>query len=229
LNHNDQLLEHYWEIDKHSFDHQTEPEIPFAVYGIQVVDVLFRESVDKLIEETIPKANAWLQASKIRSFTSIPLEEKMKLTQFNVFRFETAIPIEKVLASNKMYKKEVKVVKDIEVLVVEDKTLITPAVTQLGKTIGYFTLPLRYNPYLYLQQLLKDSRISYASLKAEIEIKSVLFTAESKQVACSCGKPALVSLINNKALKCPTCLTKSLLINEVNKAKEVKERQLVNA
>jgi len=214
------FLDNYWEIDKHSFDHQMEPDIPCAIYGIQVIDVLFKSSIDHAIPDAIKEANKWLKASRIISITPIQLDEKIKLTHLNVFRFETNMPIEKILSANKKYNKEVKVKKDMEVVIVQDKQLITPAVASYGKTIGYFTLPVRYNPYLYLQTLLKDSRTSYNSLKAEFVIKSVMFTSESKSAVCSCGKPTLISLVNNKALKCPTCLTKSALIVEMNKHKE---------
>jgi len=221
LRQSDVLLENYWQVKNHSFDHQTTPDLPFACSGIQVVDVIFRSEVLKELQDAIAGANAWLRASQIKSIRWIPLQENITLNDMMVYRYETSTPLDFIQVAAKAYRGEVKMLVNTgmqpTVEVITDNSLVAPTAASKGKTFGYFALPIKYNPYLYLQQVLKDRRIPLNQLKANFDVQSVLFARQSNSLACACGKKSLVSLLNNKGLKCPECLIKALTILELKK------------
>ena len=147
LNHSDDLLDLYWKIDSHSFARQSSAELPWASYGIQIVDVVFKERVDEFLPEAIERANKWLRASHINSFSRIPLQEKVKTDDLNLFKFETTLPLELFQVSGKSYHGNIRVLKNALMEDAVDKTLLPPQAFSRGKTQGYFVLPVKYNPF----------------------------------------------------------------------------------
>ena len=213
-NHSDWVLNHYWQIEKHSFDHQTKPELPFAVEGIQVIDAFFRDIDMDEIKKAMALANSWLRGTRFVSASLIPNEEKLQLSDLTVYRFETSLPADLLNVCNSTYKGHVSVLKDISMELIQDKSLIAPTTFQYGgKSVGYFCCPIKYNPYLYLQKVYADRRIPLNALKDTFKVKSILFVRESN-ISCSCGKSTLISLLNQKTLKCRNCLQKSLILLE---------------
>ena len=88
-----------------------------------------------------------------------------------------------------------------------------PAFQQRGKVVGYFSLSFRHNPYLYLQGLLKDKKISLSRLRTEVQIENKLLVRQASSVCALCQKESgLISMLTGKQIKYGLeCLPKALL------------------
>ena len=79
-----------------------------------------------------------------------------------------------------MYKGEIDIMKMDLYEHIEDKTLKAPVlIPKEGKTVGYFTLPSRYNPLIYLSCFVKHKSIGKHETRAIFDVQSLDILRES--------------------------------------------------
>lgn len=221
LQKSERLVDIYHSIAGHNFFWQSDADIPYEVSGFQVVDALFTSNeAYSIIESLANEVSRELKSVKIISFEKEFVEDTIKVNDFNIYRFETSLPYDLFASSCISYKGEIRVKKDVLLETITDKSLKKPVFITAGKTIGYFVLPMKYNPYLYLQGLLKDKKIPLTKLRQEVNIDNVLIARESSNI-CTCGKEkGVISLITGKQMKFGLdCLPTALMKVELNKKK----------
>lgn len=221
LQKSERLVDIYHSIAGHNFFWQSDADIPYEVSGFQVVDALFTSNeAYSIIESFANEVSRELKSVKIISFKKEFVEDTIKVNDFNIYRFETSLPYDLFASACISYKGEIRVKKDVLLETITDKSLKKPVFITAGKTIGYFVLPMKYNPYLYLQGLLKDKKIPLTKLRQEVNIDNVLIARESSNI-CTCGKEkGVISLITGKQMKFGLdCLPTALMKVELNKKK----------
>lgn len=221
LQKSERLVDIYHSIAGHNFFWQSDADIPYEVSGFQVVDALFTSNeAYSIIESLANEVSRELKSVKIISFKKEFVEDTIKVNDFNIYRFETSLPYDLFASACISYKGEIRVKKDVLLETITDKSLKKPVFITAGKTIGYFVLPMKYNPYLYLQGLLKDKKIPLTKLRQEVNIDNVLIARESSNI-CTCGKEkGVISLITGKQMKFGLdCLPTALMKVELNKKK----------
>ena len=221
LQKSEKLVDIYHSIAGHNFFWQSDADIPYEVSGFQVVDALFTSNeAYSIIESLANEVSRELKSVKIISFKKEFVEDTIKVNDFNIYRFETSLPYDLFASACISYKGEIRVKKDVLLETITDKSLKKPVFITAGKTIGYFVLPMKYNPYLYLQGLLKDKKIPLTKLRQEVNIDNVLIARESSNI-CTCGKEkGVISLITGKQMKFGLdCLPTALMKVELNKKK----------
>lgn len=221
LQKSERLVDIYHSIAGHNFFWHSDADIPYEVSGFQVVDALFTSNeAYSIIESLANEVSRELKSVKIISFKKEFVEDTIKVNDFNIYRFETSLPYDLFASACISYKGEIRVKKDVLLETITDKSLKKPVFITAGKTIGYFVLPMKYNPYLYLQGLLKDKKIPLTKLRQEVNIDNVLIARESSNI-CTCGKEkGVISLITGKQMKFGLdCLPTALMKVELNKKK----------
>ena len=100
---------------------------------------------------------------------------------------------------------------------IKDKNLKPPVIARRGNTIGYFAVPLKYNPVMYLQGFLNARRIPMTKIASQVRFTNVMTVREASNVCALCGKEkSIISQTTNRHLKYgTTCLIKALLSNEM--------------
>jgi len=224
----DDLLHTYHSVESHTMYWSCDPEIPYYTSGLQLVDVIFTtKEVKDIIMLLIPEVNKSLKSIQIESVKEVFMEDKIKVNDLNVFRFETTFPLELFEASKISYRGEVRVVGpggDNKLITIQDKTLEAPAFMAKGKVFGYFTLPLKYNPLLFMQGFLKDKKTPLSKIRESFIFDNKLVLRESP-IVCRCGKETgSISMSTGTQLQFgKSCLAKALLKREMDTAKEVRE------
>lgn len=224
LQQSERLLKTYHSVESHSMYWSADPEIPYYTSGIQLVDVVFTDkSVKQEIIDMVESVNQSLKSIRIQSVFEVFMEDKIKVSDYNIFRFETTYPLELFEASKVSYKGEVRVVKDLKLQTVLDKSLRPPAFVSTSKVIGYFALPLKYNPLLFMQGFLKDKKIPLAKIRESFKFQNMLVLRDS-QVVCKCGEETgAISMVTAKQLSYGrNCVAKALLSNELAKIRNKK-------
>lgn len=221
LQKSEELLDMYHSMDSHNFFWQSDPDLPYEVAGIQIVDVHFtdKRAVD-LIEKYFDEVKAEMRSVELISFKEEFMQDKLGVNDYNVYRFETTYPHELFESSCISYKGDIKVKKNDLIETIQDSELKKPVFISRGKVMGYFVLPCRYNPYLYLQGLLKDKKITVNKIRTEFVIKNTM-TVRSASGICKCGKEKNVtSMVSGKQLPFGiNCLPTALLKVEMSKKK----------
>lgn len=98
----------------------------------------------------------------------------------------------------------------------KDDSLMPPLYMMKGNLVGYFWLPMRYNPLLYMAGFLGSKQFSLNRIKDQFRFRSMLVVRESTRV-CQCGKErTLISLATGKPLPVgKECLKRALLAQEL--------------
>ena len=221
LQESEELVDMYYGVGGHNFFWQSDADIPYEVSGFQVVDVLFTSTkAYSIIDSLADKVSKSLKSVKIISYKKEFVEDQIKVNDYNVFRFETTLPYDLFQSACVSYKGDIRVKKDVLLETITDKSLKKPAFISIGKTVGYFVLPCKYNPYLYIQGLLMDKRIPLTKLRQEMNIENVLIVRDSMNI-CNCGKEkGFVSMVTGKQMKFGlNCLPAALLKVELNRKK----------
>lgn len=221
LQESEELVDMYYGVGGHNFFWQSDADIPYEVSGFQVVDVFFTSSkAFSIIDGLADKVSKSLKSVKIISYKKEFVEDQIKVNDYNVFRFETTLPYDLFQSACVSYKGDIRVKKDVLLETITDKSLKKPAFISIGKTVGYFVLPCKYNPYLYIQGLLMDKRIPLTKLRQEMNIENVLIVRDSMNI-CNCGKEkGFVSMVTGKQMKFGlNCLPAALLKVELNRKK----------
>ena len=215
----DKLLDTYRSLEGHSMYWTADPNCSYPVSGLMMVEVWWKEDVFDEIQRCMKLANQNLKASQFLKVSRIFDEEKIKLTDYNIIRFESTLPYEVWQNGVVNYDQSVKVCGDMGTFnVIQDKSLKPPVIQNVGKVIGYAAVPMRHNPFFYLQGVLGVKKVSESKLMQSTNISCVMSVRESTNVVCrNCGKEqATISLTTDKSFPFgPNCLIKALLSNEI--------------
>lgn len=195
LRKSEELCKVFWELDAyHNMFWQSEEDKTYVVSGQQIVDVTFTDRKAKeLVENLIQEVNAEAKSFRVVSVREVPLTDKIKVDDYNVFYFESTLSAEfwQFYAMN--YDGEVKVEGAQGAMeTIKDVRLTAPSFTLRDKVKGYFTVPCKYSPWHYLQGLMAVRRISLSKLLATTSIQCITTVRESNGT-CMCGKEKAVS------------------------------------
>ena len=195
LRKSDDLCKMFWELDAyHNMFWQSEEDKTYVVSGQQIVDVTFTDRKAKeLVENLIQEVNAEAKSFRVVSVREVPLTDKIKVDDYNVFYFESTLSAEFWQFAAMNYDGEVKVEGNRGTMeTIKDVRLTAPSFTLRDKVKGYFTVPCKYSPWHYLQGLMAVRRISLSKLLATTSIQCITTVRESNGT-CMCGKEKAVS------------------------------------
>lgn len=195
LRKSEELCKMFWELDAyHNMFWQSEEDKTYVVSGQQIVDVTFTDRKAKeLVENLIQEVNAEAKSFRVVSVREVPLTDKIKVDDYNVFYFESTLSAEFWQFAAMNYDGEVKVEGAQGAMeTIKDVRLTAPSFTLRDKVKGYFTVPCKYSPWHYLQGLMAVRRISLSKLLATTSIQCITTVRESNGT-CMCGKEKAVS------------------------------------
>lgn len=195
LRKSEELCKVFWELDAyHNMFWQSEEDKTYVVSGQQIVDVTFTDRKAKeIVESLIQEVNAEANSFRVVSVREVPLTDKIKVDDFNVFYFESTLSAEFWQFAAMNYDGEVKVEGAQGAMeTIKDVRLTAPSFTLRDKVKGYFTVPCKYSPWHYLQGLMAVRRISLSKLLATTSIQCITTVRESNGT-CMCGKEKAVS------------------------------------
>lgn len=195
LRKSDDLCKMFWELDAyHNMFWQSEEDKTYVVSGQQIVDVTFTDRKAKeLVENLTQEVNAEAKSFRVVSVREVPLTDKIKVDDYNVFYFESTLSAEFWQFAAMNYDGEVKVEGAQGAMeTIKDVRLTAPSFTLRDKVKGYFTVPCKYSPWHYLQGLMAVRRISLSKLLATTSIQCITTVRESNGT-CMCGKEKAVS------------------------------------
>lgn len=195
LRKSDDLCKMFWELDAyHNMFWQSEEDKTYVVSGQQIVDVTFTDRKAKeLVENLIQEVNAEAKSFRVVSVREVPLTDKIKVDDYNVFYFESTLSAEFWQFAAMNYDGEVKVEGAQGAMeTIKDVRLTAPSFTLRDKVKGYFTVPCKYSPWHYLQGLMAVRRISLSKLLATTSIQCIT-TVRDSNGTCMCGKEKAVS------------------------------------
>lgn len=195
LRKSDDLCKMFWELDAyHNMFWQSEEDKTYVVSGQQIVDVTFTDRKAKeLVENLIQEVNSEAKSFRVVSVREVPLTDKIKVDDYNVFYFESTLSAEFWQFAAMNYDGEVKVEGNQGTMeTIKDVRLTAPSFTLRDKVKGYFTVPCKYSPWHYLQGLMAVRRISLSKLLATTSIQCITTVRESNGT-CMCGKEKAVS------------------------------------
>lgn len=195
LRKSEELCKVFWELDAyHNMFWQSEEDKTYVVSGQQIVDVTFTDRKAKeIVESLIQEVNAEANSFRVVSVREVPLTDKIKVDDFNVFYFESTLSVEFWQFAAMNYDGEVKVEGAQGAMeTIKDVRLTAPSFTLRDKVKGYFTVPCKYSPWHYLQGLMAVRRISLSKLLATTSIQCITTVRESNGT-CMCGKEKAVS------------------------------------
>lgn len=214
LQQSEELLDMYHSIEGHNNFWQCDPDQTYYTSGIQIIDTVWTstKAID-LIKPLVSNVNSILKTTQILSVQSLFVDEKLRIEDYNVFRFESTLPMELFQTSSLSYKGDIRVKKGEVSELIRDPKLNAPIFISKGKVIGYFVLPLRYNPFSYLQGLMQDKKISTAKLLQTTTISTEMVIRETANICKVCGQESgISSLTTGKQLNFGIkCLPKVLL------------------
>lgn len=212
------LVDHFHSSSGHNFFWQSESDCPYYIDGYQVVDTIWTSDVLQEIKDLVPVVNSQMKSLQIVRVSEEFIDDGVKVSDYNVFRFESSLPMEMFEASRLSYHGEVKVKKDVQTEIIQDKNLLPPVFRSKGKVVGYFICESRYNPYFYLQGFLNARKIATNKIVDSTKITCVM-NCRSNVNTCKCGKERVLnSLITGKDLPFgPKCLVGALLAMEFKK------------
>lgn len=220
LQKSERLVDLYHSIECHSNFWQADPDLVYSFSGLQVVDVLFQSSeAISIVESLVPEVNKELKSLKIVQCKQEFLDDKLKITDYNVFRFESTLPLELFNTSTLSYKGDIRVKKNELLENITDSELKPPVFITKGKVVGYFILPLRYNPTYYIQGFLKDKKLSINKIVETTTFENMMVVRGGSTTCKICGKEkGVISMITGSQLPFGlNCLPKVLLKRELSK------------
>lgn len=201
----DNLLDTYHSIQGHSMFWQKCPGFKYFTGGYQIVDTMWTKNVIKEVKSLIPEVNKQLKSVQVVSAEDILRDEKIVLTDYNIFTFESTIPRETFVEASHSYKGQIKVeapVQGFSLTEITDKTLKAPVyITKGGKTLGVFCVPAKYNPEMYLSGYLSCARKTSEQAIVDSTIFNCAMIVRDTKAAARDGKEyATVSLMTGKPL-----------------------------
>jgi hypothetical protein len=182
LRKSDELCKIFWELDAyHNMFWQSEEDKTYVVSGQQIVDVTFTDCKAKeIVESLIQEVNAEAYSFRVVSVREVPLTDKIKVDDYNLFYFESTLPAEFWQFAAMNYDGEVKVEGAQGAMeTIKDLRLKAPSFTLRDKVKGYFTVPCKYSPWHYLQGLMAVRRISLSKLLSTTSIQCITTVRES--------------------------------------------------
>lgn len=219
LQKSEKLTDWYHSMNIHSMAWQAEPELPYVCEGIQIVDTIWTSAgVYDEVSRLISEVNSDMKSVQILSCREVLMNDKLDCDDYNVFRFETKLPYDLFATSLPSYKGEIKIQGDFEAVIKKDKNCRPPVFIQVGKVVGYFALPMKYNPVFYMQQFLNAKKLPGSKIMQEIDFKCVMAVSENSRVICkNCNSEiATISLSSGKNFPFGVnCLLKALLSKEM--------------
>lgn len=213
----DELCKVFWELDAyHNMFWQSEEDKIYVVSGQQIVDVTFTDKKAKdLVLGLVDEVNRTSHSFRVKSVREVPLTDKIKVDDLNIFYFESTLPVEFWQYASMNYHGEVKVEGSQGMETIKDDRLKAPNFTLQDKVKGYFAVPCKYSPWHYLQALMAVRRIPLSKLLATTSIVCITTVRESNGM-CLCGKEKSVTDISTNStqkvgLSCMTSLLTSKL------------------
>lgn len=195
----------------HNMYWQSDTEYCYLVDGAQYVDVTFTEDVLDKVQELVPVINEKSKSFQVEWVKSVDLKDDIKVSDWNIFKFESTIPAEIWQYCTMQYDGEIRVMKDDVFSIEKDSQLIKPSFSFKSKVEGYFAVPCKYSPIHYLQGLLSSKRINLNKILATTKIHCVSTVRESNMVCfCNDGKTVVDLGLNKQYPVCKSCMIKLL-------------------
>lgn len=221
----DNLLYSYHSIVNHNMLWQSAPAFKDYVYGYQIVDTMWSKNSIKEVKSLIPEVNKLLKSVQVVSAEEVLREEKLLITDYNTWAFESSLPKEQFDGASHSYKGQIKVeaqVQGFALTETTDSSLMSPVYTQVGgKVVGVFTIPAKYNPIMYLQGYVSQSKkTSEDGIVTSTQFQCILSSRETKAPCRTCSdERAMISLITGKPIPLgKRCLSKALLKQIISKS-----------
>lgn len=221
----DNLLYSYHSIVNHNMLWQSAPAFKDYVYGYQIVDTMWSKNSIKEVKSLIPEVNKLLKSVQVVSAEEVLREEKLLITDYNTWAFESSLPKEQFDGASHSYKGQIKVeaqVQGFALTETTDSSLMSPVYTQVGgKIVGVFTIPAKYNPIMYLQGYVSQSKkTSEDGIVTSTQFQCILSSRETKAPCRTCSdERAMISLITGKPIPLgKRCLSKALLKQIISKS-----------
>lgn len=201
----DELLHNYHSIINSNMFWQSAPGFKDFQSGFMVMDTMWSKNSIKLIKELIPEANKHLKTAQVVSAESVLRDEKILITDYNVYTFESTLPKEMFAEACLHYKGQIFVeaqVQGFALTEVQDKKLKAPLFIQKsGKTLGSFAIPCKYNPVMYMKGFLSQAKkTSEDGVVTTTEFDCKLTVRETRAVARQFNEPATISVATGKPL-----------------------------
>lgn len=222
----DNLLHSYHSIVCHNMLWQSAPAFKDYVYGYQIVDTMWSKNSIKEIKELIPEVNKHLKSVQVVSAQEILRDEKLLITDYNTWVFESELPKEQFDGAAHSYKGQIKVeaqVQGFALTETTDSNLMSPVYQQIGgKVYGAFTIPAKYNPVMYLMGYVSQSKkTSEDAIVTSTQFQCITASRETKMPCRNCSEEnAMISLITGKPLpfgkKCLSKVVLGQLIKNMN-------------
>lgn len=218
----DKLLHEYHSVVCHNMFWQAGPEFKYFASGFQVVDTMWSSNVISEVKSLVPEVNKNLQTVQVVSAFDILRDDKLTITDYNVFYFETNLPKDLFDAARMNYKGEIKVESGtsmgFSLEQTQDKTLKAPVYVTKGKTVGFFYIPAKYNPIVYMSGFLSTGKkMGFDAIADAVEFSCVSTVRESHMICKNCGnEKALVSLSTGKPISFGLdCMCKAFLTSKI--------------
>ena len=125
---------------------QSDPDCPYTVDGLQVVETVWSENIIDLLPPIIEQVNKEMKTLRIVSYSKGFMDDKLSIKDYNIVRFESNLPYELFEQSLVGYKGEVRVKKDVLFETVVDKSLLPPVISRRSSTFGFFAVPTKVQP-----------------------------------------------------------------------------------
>lgn len=214
LQKSDNLLEKFHSIVNHNLFWQADPQVKYYVSGLQVVDTVWSGDVIKEIKSLIEEVNTSLKSVQVVSVEEVLMDEKIKVDDYNVFYFESSLPLALFESSMHSYEGQMKIFGGMGGFeTIKDPSLMKPVFASKGKVCGCFAIPAKYNPLQYLSGFLTAKKTSVDVVAQTTKIDCKMIVRETQNVCKKCGKEkSIISVTTGKALPFGVeCVCKALL------------------
>lgn len=183
----------------HNMYWQSDVEYNYTVDGTMYVDATFTEDIFDEVPQLLYKVNEESQSFKFEWVKPVDLKDDIKVSDWNIYKFESTLPAELWTYCTMQYKGEVRVLNPDGVFHIgKDEQLIKPSFAFRSKVEGYFAVPCKYSPIHYLQGLLSSKRITMNKLLSTTYVTCISTVRESN-TTCLCGnEKTIVDLGLNK-------------------------------
>lgn len=212
------LVDVYHSIDSHNFAPScsrwfVDKDTQYTVSGLQVVDILLTEDyfVSKDIPAILSQVNETLQSTTITGCTSEHIDEALKDTDWNVYYYETTLPMDVIQTGCMTWDHKVEMKKENTTINVLDNRIPLPTVVTLGKVCGYFAIPAKHNPQLFFSSILSNPKVRTSTIRQKTRFRCDTVVRLRKSV-CRCGvENSVQSVVTGKNLPFGLdCLVKAL-------------------
>lgn len=224
LQKSDTLLDAYHSVITHNMFWQSEPIYKSFISGFQIVDTMWSKNVINEVKSLINEVNDSLIATKVISVEEVLRDEKLDVSDYNIYYFESTLPKEYFDSAKINYNGEIKVDVGTSAAITLE-THQDPALKNVplffaskGKVCGAFALPLKFSPTNFLSSYLSTvKRVGIDTLVETTTISCELTVRENLNACRNCGKEhAVISLSTGKPMSFGvSCLCKALLTQKL--------------